>query len=576
MADALKALHTVEGLENVLITEKSSIDSPAKTEIKECAPRTTYKTSTRQKPVKEEPRTTQISTRTRGGSRRAPAGKDEENTAPMDFITGKMESQLMEVPEDEKKVAMTSTQRKPVKEEHQTTQVLTRTRGRARKAPAGKDMENTAPMDFVTRKMESQLNEVAEDEKKGAMTPAATTAVSRRKKGATSVKEVYSTRRTTRLLEKKLMGLNLDDVDDDQIVEKDAQVVEEPKSNEEAVVIDKEQGINCKKTEESDEKRAALLEDDDMAVYSEEDSLKIELQHKSDAIDESVDDKNVDAELLDESSDDKNVDAEAFDENKGYLESGSTKMDSATDSPTDYFVLKSQEEYFIDVKELEADSFGHLEIDQEVEDQSKEVITTFVAKDKSENDEDSMNKNEPKPEKSMIMVVTDEVLCDDHDHQLENEESFALDEIASDSIKKDEMEPEKNITFETGSEENIEFATVCEEKSDQPIAVFESKIVDNFEADVGETDENIETKSSKTTEVSYVLSDINKENFVKEKAEKVKVATTDMSIRQLKKMLKQLQISDNNTDIKDDGNIAKEIGKPRPALQPLSDNHSDE
>lgn len=468
MADALKALDTVEGLEDVLMTVKTSTDLLTKTEIKQSLSRTTCRTSTRRKPVLEEPHTTQILTRTCGGARRAPAA---------------------------------------------------------------------APVDMVCQKMESQLKEAADDEKKAVETPAVMTAVSRRKTGMTSVKEGYSTRRNTRLLEKKLMGLNLDDVsDDNQIVDGDAQVVEEMKVNEESVV-DKEmefEGISKQnkpndieeKNGESDEKKADLLEDS-LMVDNNEPSLKVELNEKTEVLDEPVPDKN----------------AEVFVENNGYLESVLGKMECTINGSTDGFVLENEVQGFTAVKEpFQADSLDQMKMNQEKFEDNEENNKRLALNEIST---DFINKDEFEPEKSMTMVVTqineetskDEVSDDDHDHLMENEESLALDEISKD----------------------------------------ESEIVDHFDAEVGMSKENAETKSPKTTEKLNEIPDIiiiNKENFVKEKIEKVKLATEDMSMRQLRTMLKQLQIKNNNAHIKEDEDIAKQTGKARLALQPNCHKHA--
>ncbi|KAL7003792.1 hypothetical protein U1Q18_004936 [Sarracenia purpurea var. burkii] len=177
MADALKALEIVEGMEEFLKpseseTAHSSVESP-------CVPRTGCTTSTRRKPIKEEHESSQILSRTRRGSRRANAGDGEDTITKLD---------VYETP-----AAMTSTQKR-------------------------------APITFARLKMETPLKTEAKDMKNVPETPAAATArrretvASARRKMETSanleeasVRQVYSTRRSTRLLEKTMTGLNLND-----------------------------------------------------------------------------------------------------------------------------------------------------------------------------------------------------------------------------------------------------------------------------------------------------------------------------------------------------------------------------
>ncbi|CAL5323497.1 hypothetical protein CsSME_00002175 [Camellia sinensis var. sinensis] len=186
MADALKALEIVEGMEELLKpceseTAQSSVVSPEKT-VKTSPgvpPRTGCRTSTRRKVIQKEPESSQILTRTSRGTRRT--------------ITGDVENAMFDVP---------------------TT-------------PAMPSSRKIAPVASTCRKMETQLNEEAENEKNVPEMPKetitrrrATGASARQKmetkkyqKEETSGLKVYSTRRTMRLSEKKMMELELDDND---------------------------------------------------------------------------------------------------------------------------------------------------------------------------------------------------------------------------------------------------------------------------------------------------------------------------------------------------------------------------
>ncbi|KAL7230227.1 hypothetical protein ACSBR2_008689 [Camellia fascicularis] len=185
MADALKALEIVEGMEELLKpceseTAQSSIESPEKmVKTSQGVPRIGCRTSTRRKAIQKEPESSQILTRTSRGTRRT--------------ITGDVENAMFDVP---------------------TT-------------PAMPSSRKIAPVASTRRKMETQLNEEAENEKNVPETPKetitrrrATGASARQKtetkkyqKEETSVLKVYSTRRTMRLSEKKMMELELNDND---------------------------------------------------------------------------------------------------------------------------------------------------------------------------------------------------------------------------------------------------------------------------------------------------------------------------------------------------------------------------
>ncbi|XP_057463037.1 uncharacterized protein LOC130753110 isoform X2 [Actinidia eriantha] len=157
MVDALKALEIIEGIEDFSKpceseTAESSFASP-------CGPRTGCRTSTRRKTVKEEPESLKILTRTRLSTRRT--------------IAGDVENAKLDVPE----------------------------------TPAMPSGRKRAPAASARRKIEAQLKE--EDEDKNNAVASAHRKMETPMREEISVQKVYSTRRSTRLLEKKMMELDL-------------------------------------------------------------------------------------------------------------------------------------------------------------------------------------------------------------------------------------------------------------------------------------------------------------------------------------------------------------------------------
>ncbi|XP_057479200.1 uncharacterized protein LOC130766554 [Actinidia eriantha] len=165
MADALKALEIVEGIEDFSKpceseTAESSVELPEKTVIASpFIPRTGYRTSTWRKPVKEEPESSKIMTRTRLSSRRT--------------ISGEVQNAKPDGPE----------------------------------TPAMPSGRKRAPVASARRKIEAQLNE--EDEDKNNAVASAHRKMETPMREEISVQKAYSTRRSTRLLEKKMMELDL-------------------------------------------------------------------------------------------------------------------------------------------------------------------------------------------------------------------------------------------------------------------------------------------------------------------------------------------------------------------------------
>ncbi|XP_073032993.1 uncharacterized protein [Primulina eburnea] len=168
MADALKSLEFVEGIEEISQPKESesaqsSIESPAKLEVTSpYVPPTGGRTTRRRTIAKEEPQTLQPMTRTRGTARKTQAKNKEESRA--------------DATETPTVVAQPSRRRVPVAS--------------------------------ACRKMESQFKECAEeDEKKGVpLTPVALEVTGRRRglKKESEVRRVYSTRRSARLAEKNV------------------------------------------------------------------------------------------------------------------------------------------------------------------------------------------------------------------------------------------------------------------------------------------------------------------------------------------------------------------------------------
>ncbi|XP_052185125.1 uncharacterized protein LOC127796776 isoform X2 [Diospyros lotus] len=237
MADALKALDIVEGIEELLNPTEggTTVGSP-------CVPRTSCRSSTRVKSF-QEPESSQVSTRTRSRTR--------------GVVAEEMENANPDVPE----------------------------------TPAIRSTRKRAPVGSVRRKMETQLKEEGED------TPAASTT-----RRAASVRPANSTRRMTRLLEKKLVELNLNDNEEMEAVQVDNSCEENPEDlgKGSAVKGTGEQNTSDDKTDESeaildekpDDKRSRNVRElvdnvQGCTEYKEEsDELKVEPQKKSEECDE--------------------------------------------------------------------------------------------------------------------------------------------------------------------------------------------------------------------------------------------------------------------------------------------------
>ncbi|KAI3457880.1 hypothetical protein Pfo_014543 [Paulownia fortunei] len=172
MADSLKALETVEGVEEFLQpceseTAQSSIESPVRSEVTSpYVPPTGGRSTRRRNLAKEEPETVKPLTRTQRTTRKTMVKYADES-----------QTDAIETP-----AVVAQTNRKK------------------------------GPIVSACRKMDSQLKECVEEEKKDALTtPAPLGVTSRRRrvvKEESTVKRVYSTRRSVRLAEKNVELLN--------------------------------------------------------------------------------------------------------------------------------------------------------------------------------------------------------------------------------------------------------------------------------------------------------------------------------------------------------------------------------
>ncbi|KAK4403739.1 hypothetical protein Sango_0742500 [Sesamum angolense] len=184
MADALKALQLVEGIEELMQlsqseTAQSSTESPVRCEVTSpYVPPTGGRSTRRRNVAKEEPETVKPMTRTR-------------RTACKTLVKDADESQA-DVTETPALVAQTNRKK--------------------------------SQMASACRKMDSQLMECVEEEKKDVlMTPAPMGVTSRRRrvKEESAVQKVYSTRRSVRLAEKNVEKLNVAENEGSELFKKE-------------------------------------------------------------------------------------------------------------------------------------------------------------------------------------------------------------------------------------------------------------------------------------------------------------------------------------------------------------------
>ncbi|KAJ6693717.1 hypothetical protein OIU85_004489 [Salix viminalis] len=174
MADALKALDKVEGLDEFTNLQSPEKDTAGSQEVLH----TSCRTSTRKKPLRIEPESSQQpSTRTPCTTRRRVIGGDDDQEN-----KNANHPETPAVPASRKRTSATSARRKmetkvmEIVEDQQKKNVS--------KTPAARSCRRMAPSDSARRKVEAQKEEV-------------------------SVQRVYSTRQSLRLLEKSMGGMSL-------------------------------------------------------------------------------------------------------------------------------------------------------------------------------------------------------------------------------------------------------------------------------------------------------------------------------------------------------------------------------
>ncbi|KAK6243825.1 hypothetical protein QUC31_010234 [Theobroma cacao] len=314
MADALKALEIVEGLDEFM----NQSQSPEKTMNKSSQeiPSTVTRTSTRRKPTKEEPQSSQTTTRTRRITRRT-MELDEEN-------------KNVNVPETP--VVATTTRRRaqrtePEVEEQKKSDLL--------ETPALQSNRRRAGVGSTRRKVEAQKDEG-------------------------SVQQGYGTRRSVRLLEKCMEGLSLKEsgrmepVKIDKMVEDE---IEENKNRQSGATSDENlaRNLSVSLEGERDLKDDVHNAENDCTVISEAGSPKPD---------------NLDC-LLALDTKDASPD-EKTDESDAYLAEGADKladMSDGTIDPKGYDDAVPEDSYEIDnsSEELVAENNGGSHADENTE-----------------------------------------------------------------------------------------------------------------------------------------------------------------------------------------------------------------
>ncbi|XP_034711522.1 altered inheritance of mitochondria protein 21-like isoform X2 [Vitis riparia] len=161
MADALKALQNVDGLEELLNpSESQNPQSPEKPEIGSPEiPRTVCRTSTRRRPIKaaEEPESSQTLTRTHRGTRRI---KEEVNQEKSEV------RQTPAVPSSRKRAPAASARQKTVTRVEQSS--VQRVYSTRRSARLSEKLPRTEPMEVEFSKVMTKDFDGDEEENKGA------------------------------------------------------------------------------------------------------------------------------------------------------------------------------------------------------------------------------------------------------------------------------------------------------------------------------------------------------------------------------------------------------------------------
>ncbi|XP_059459589.1 uncharacterized protein LOC132189087 isoform X2 [Corylus avellana] len=253
MADALKALQHVEGLEEFLNPSDSDLSKPVEEALNGSPdiPRTACRTSTRRKPIKDEPKSTQPLSRTRRGTR----GRTAED-----------------IDQENKDVNVPIT---PA-------------------APSGSRRASVAASS--RRNIETQMKEDEEDKKKEAQGRSAVpssrgrppVASARRKletqKEVNSVQRVYSTRRSVRLLENNMAKLSMMENGSAEPIKIDRDLFEEMGNSSETseVSVEVEKNIQGTSTQTMSEEEGSEKTDDSEVLSNPKTigSLEIERELK--------------------------------------------------------------------------------------------------------------------------------------------------------------------------------------------------------------------------------------------------------------------------------------------------------
>ncbi|KAG8381652.1 hypothetical protein BUALT_Bualt06G0143800 [Buddleja alternifolia] len=549
MADALKALDLVEGMEEFLEqsqseTAQSSIESPVRSEAASLYVPPTGGRSTRQRNVaKEEPETANPMTRTRRTTRKTVAKDADE-----------LQASAVQTP-----------------------------------AVVGQTNRNKSLMASACLKMDSQLKECVEEEKKDAlMTPAHFGVTSRRRRGVkeeTAVTRVYSTRRSTRLAEKtevengqsglfktdlltkdgENMKMNLkDDLDEIlEISEADASTTVEEESsdkrdelghvsvgNEKEVVrpIEEEMGHHFEADASKQEMESSDVEFEAVGFTDgKEADLKEEI---CDKIEESKDEK---LEIAAENTEELNSDKDADDvENVVPASEDNNAVDELVCDPD---ICNEIEKEMHNDNDMDSEDVSDFNVNEEVQEINTEVHMDVVEKEFNLD-------HDGKPLDSIIVEAKEE----------------STDMVVEENEKSLQLNKEKHEETEIVLHEESTKADMGSSLVFQPTRLMTP--IKNSAS---------KTLSATAKRMSVIVSD-NKENIgsggkllltkervkiVKNTAENVS-KLDDLSVRKLTKMLKEkLQITNNSSKNENDDEIISHEQVPvvaRPALQAIPEN----
>ncbi|XP_050213846.1 uncharacterized protein LOC126665173 [Mercurialis annua] len=629
MADALKALEMVEGLEELLNAPRS--ESPERTTNAE--PRTAIRTSTRRNPTNAEPESSQILTRTRRATRRTGAEEAEQENKDVNLLVTpavpasrrrvpaasarrKIDAQLLDTVEDVK----------PVVEEKNDVPPET---------PAMQSTRRKATVASTRKKMEVQ-------------------------KDVNSVQRAYGTRNSVRLLEKSLGGLSLKEektvdavkieglYEDNEQVElkknvtegdswKDEslqdegeikhEVYEENITNDDNKVVDSvkvEIGTeSCTKSDghlelndggdkyddNSDELLPLQVETSVKAVDLIDESIceNVMISENSETIDnqesdlepetekevidkekEAIDNQEPDiitgiSETDNQESDlepETEKEVEAIDDQEPDIITGNSDIDnqeSDLEPETEKEVIDNEKEEAIDnqesLNEEVSDNSSHYLVEIPVMESAEEVCVKLV-------DSLSPNITEVEGEVSVqVMDSTEVVAEEDSDGDDTEEESDGY--VSDDSEENENMEviqTEKSV-IRSGLEDKMCDSDVTEAKGSSMAAQASGLVSSPFAANTIQGLFPRPTASAKKqmTNTKIIPTDINKENFLnngmKVEPKKKTAIDEDISLRKLSKMLREklqkLEITDKDNEGKNASVL--EVGA-RTALKKLPDN----